>query len=154
MITEPYNSKNDQPNFAAAVEKVTKSQWSVSSKLRKTFEYWTIRYNKTRKSCTDDHRWALLYKVTSIRVWLLVEEGVSGASSLSRRWEREDEVCLSTIQRVLRKPCLTSSSRLEYILTRVCTAVHGRWVSAGLGRGKGKLPPEWSLLPDQDFIHR
>lgn len=40
--------------------------------------FWTISYNKTGRSSTDSDRRALLYKMTSIRVWLHVEKG--GAS--------------------------------------------------------------------------
>lgn len=89
---EPYNSKlpvNKNTSYDGfhcccrqEYRAVARSDSRASALPQTSAFFWTISYNwmKTKQegAALSAERWARLYKVTSIRVWLLVEEG--GAS--------------------------------------------------------------------------
>lgn len=92
--------------------------------------------NITERSC---NHWARLYKVTSIRVWLHVEEGRSSCPAGERRRRRTHFVSAmsrrsgSESSPYLDFPFVLHSDSCTCTFEHVCTAASGRWVCGGLG---------------------
>lgn len=80
---------------------------------------WSDKNKKQWRSCTDGGRWALLYKVTSIPVWLHVDEGEGRASCPAGEWGRRRVSIRHHLRVSFRKSRLTFTSCVSYIRTRV-----------------------------------
>lgn len=144
------NKNNSWASWCCCCQQVK----GVVSELLKHLAFWTISYNWMK---TKQEGASLLYKLTSIRVWLHMGEGGASCPAGERGRMR---FCLSAVQHhVLQRPRLTVTSCLSDILALkadVSACVYSGVQATSMWQvrvkgGGGWTLPEGASLPDQDL---